>query len=142
MEKIEGSFYLDRINKAYQEQIWITAFLIGINGFIISNIKTISENVCPIIFSVLLGLLLLLVLGLILLKHQTYRYYYSKLRRMIPKDEEDSKKSFRVKKAVALYAGVLTYSLITVITTGLSFLVYFNSISHFCCDIAVQSHAG
>ena len=39
MEEKELGFYIDKANRAYQEQIWMTAIVVTLNGFILSNIR-------------------------------------------------------------------------------------------------------
>ncbi len=48
MEEKELGFYIDKANRAYQEQIWMTAFIVTLNSFIISNIINISKHCCPV----------------------------------------------------------------------------------------------
>lgn len=39
MEEKELGFYIDKANRAYQEQIWMTAIVVTLNVFILSNIR-------------------------------------------------------------------------------------------------------
>jgi len=39
MEEKELGFYIDKANRAYQEQILMTVIVVTLNGFILSNIR-------------------------------------------------------------------------------------------------------
>jgi len=39
MEELKQQIYRDKADKAYKEQIWITAIVVTLNGFILSNIR-------------------------------------------------------------------------------------------------------
>jgi hypothetical protein len=63
MKENEIGFYHDRINKAYQEQIWITAIMVAMNGFIIKNSGKLVPAVRPLLFYIQLSTIFLLAIG-------------------------------------------------------------------------------
>lgn len=131
MKENEIGFYQDRINKAYQEQIWITAIMVAMNGFIIENSGKLVPAVKPLLFYILLFIILLLAVGTILIKHFTFIRFNKKLISIIPDESKSSEKLLKFKKMVALLAGVITYILITCITTFFSFACYCKNVQSY-----------